>query len=73
MTLQASLGITQHLIKSGIARLEEVRGADGTLENAYVRVDRAKVLEEKISAVYPGRAVHLIGRAFACSALGVLM
>ena len=43
---QASLGITQHLIKSGIARLEEVRAADGTLENAYVRVDRAKVLRE---------------------------
>ena len=43
---QHSLGITQHLIKSGIARLEEVRAADGTLENAYVRVDRAKVLSE---------------------------
>ena len=24
-------------------------------------VDRARVLEEKISEVYPGRAVHLIG------------
>lgn len=24
-------------------------------------VDRAKVLEEKISSVYPGRSVHLIG------------
>jgi hypothetical protein len=23
--------------------------------------DRAKVLEEKISTVYPGRSVHLIG------------
>lgn len=45
-----SLGITQHLIKSGIARLEEVRAADGQLENAYVRVDREKVLTE-------GRAV----------------
>lgn len=41
-----SMGITQHLIKSGIARLEEVRAADGTLENAYVRVDREKVLKE---------------------------
>ena len=41
-----SLGITQHLIKSGIARLEEIRAADGTLTNAYVRVDRAKVLSE---------------------------
>ncbi|THH01420.1 hypothetical protein EW026_g1264 [Hermanssonia centrifuga] len=42
--MQARLGITQHLIKSGIARLEEIRSADGTLENAYVRVDREKVL-----------------------------
>lgn len=32
------LGITQHLIKAGIARLEEVRGADGSLEDVYVRV-----------------------------------
>jgi dipeptidyl-peptidase-3 len=32
------LGITQHLIKSGIARLEEVRGANGKLENLYIRV-----------------------------------
>ena len=45
-TPQASLGITQHLIASGIARLEEVRAADGSLENAYVRVDRGKVLRE---------------------------
>ena len=50
-TPQASLGITQHLISSGIARLEEVRGADGTLENAYVRVDREKVLKEGRDAV----------------------
>lgn len=42
--MQARLGITQHLIKSGIARLEEVRGADGSLENVYVRVDREAVL-----------------------------
>ena len=34
----SSLGITQHLIKSGIARLEEVHASDGTLENLYVRV-----------------------------------
>ncbi len=50
-TPQASLGITQHLIQSGIARLEEVRAADGTLENAYVRVDREKVLKEGRDAV----------------------
>ena len=41
-----SLGITQHLIKAGIARLQEVRAADGSLENIYVRVDREKVLKE---------------------------
>ncbi|KAI0093655.1 aflatoxin-detoxifizyme [Irpex rosettiformis] len=44
--MQARLGITQHLIKAGIARLEEVRAADGSLENIYVRVDREKVLKE---------------------------
>jgi len=42
--MQARLGITQFLIKGGIARLEEVRGSDGHLENLYVRVDRSKVL-----------------------------
>ncbi|KAF8654206.1 hypothetical protein AX16_003732 [Volvariella volvacea WC 439] len=42
--MQARLGITQHLIRSGIARLEEVRGEDGDLQNLYVRVDREKVL-----------------------------
>ena len=31
LTTLSSLGITQHLIKSGIARLEEIRSADGTL------------------------------------------
>ncbi|KAJ3545178.1 hypothetical protein NMY22_g2550 [Coprinellus aureogranulatus] len=44
--MQARLGITQHLIRSGIARLEEVRGEDGALQNLYVRVDRDKVLKE---------------------------
>lgn len=33
-----SLGITQHLIKGGIAWLEEIRGAGGDLENLYIRV-----------------------------------
>jgi dipeptidyl-peptidase III len=36
--LFCSLGITQHLIKGGVARLEEVRGADGVLEDLYIRV-----------------------------------
>ncbi|KAH9484285.1 Dipeptidyl peptidase 3 [Psilocybe cubensis] len=44
--MQARLGITQHLIHSGIARLEEVRDADGTLQNLYVRVDRGLVLSK---------------------------
>lgn len=37
------LGITQFLIKGGIARLEEMRSSDGKLENAYVRVCRASL------------------------------
>ncbi|KAG6849579.1 hypothetical protein H0H93_007282 [Arthromyces matolae] len=49
--MQARLGITQHLINSGIARLEEIRNSDGQLENLYVRVDRKKVLEEGKDAV----------------------
>lgn len=36
--LSCSLGITQHLIKGGIARLEEVRDADGNLEDLFIRV-----------------------------------
>ena len=44
--MQARLGITQHLLKNGLATLEEVRGSDGALENVYVRVDREKVLKE---------------------------
>ncbi|KZS89914.1 aflatoxin-detoxifizyme [Sistotremastrum niveocremeum HHB9708] len=44
--MQARLGITQFLIKSGIASLEEVRSADGTLENVFVSVDREKVLSQ---------------------------
>lgn len=36
--MQARLGITQWLIKGGIARIEEIRAEDGTLENLYIRV-----------------------------------
>lgn len=36
--MQARLGITQWLIKEGVARIEEIRAADGTLENLYIRV-----------------------------------
>ncbi|KAF9451030.1 aflatoxin-detoxifizyme [Macrolepiota fuliginosa MF-IS2] len=42
--MQARLGITQHLIRSGIARLEEVHDPNGALVNLYVRVDRDLVL-----------------------------
>lgn len=44
--MQARLGILQHLINYGIARLEEVRDNDGTLTNIYVRVDRELVLSK---------------------------
>jgi dipeptidyl-peptidase-3 len=44
--MQARLGIAQHLIKGGIARLEEVRGTDGNLEDLFIRVDREKVLSQ---------------------------
>lgn len=44
--MQARMGITQHLVKSGIAHLEEIKDASGVLENVYIRVDREKVLKE---------------------------
>jgi dipeptidyl-peptidase III len=40
------MGITNFLIKEGLASLEEIRSSDGTLENAYIRVDRQKILNE---------------------------
>jgi len=49
--MQARMGITQYLVKSGIASLEEFRGSDGKLENAYIKVDRAKVLSEGRSTI----------------------
>lgn len=36
--MQARLGITQWLIKEGVARVEEIRAEDGSLENLYIRV-----------------------------------
>jgi len=44
--MQARLGITRWLIKHDIARLEEIRASDGTLEDLYIRLDRNKVLTE---------------------------
>jgi hypothetical protein len=49
--MQARLGITQHLLASGLARLEKVRDARGTLVDAFMRVDRAQVLREGRAAV----------------------
>lgn len=42
--MQARLGITQHMIKEGLVTLEEIRGADNSLENLYIRLDRQKCL-----------------------------
>ncbi|KAJ7219267.1 aflatoxin-detoxifizyme [Mycena pura] len=44
--MQARLGIMQHLLRSGLIRLQEVRDKNGALENMFVRVDRARVLSE---------------------------
>jgi len=44
--MQARLGITNWLIRGGLARLEEIRDEDGKLENVYIRLDRAKVLKD---------------------------
>lgn len=47
-----SLGITQHLIKNGIAWLEEVRGAEGDLEDLYIRVRDSSCLWGRV-VLYP--------------------
>ncbi|KAJ7278369.1 aflatoxin-detoxifizyme [Mycena rebaudengoi] len=43
---QARFGIMQHLLRSKIVTLEEVRDEDGALENLFVHVDRSLVLSE---------------------------
>jgi len=48
-----SLGITQHLIKGDIAWLEEVRGAEGDLEDLYIRVRDHGSLWGRIVLSYP--------------------
>ena len=47
--MQARLGITQWLIKEGIARVEEIRATDGTLENLYIRVGLFELVQIRIS------------------------
>jgi len=42
--MQARMGITNFFIQEGLARVEEIRGKDGKLENVYIRVDREKIL-----------------------------
>ncbi|KAF8212242.1 aflatoxin-detoxifizyme [Mycena galopus ATCC 62051] len=44
--MQARLGIMQHLFRSGLVSLEEVRDKNDVLENLFVRVDRSRVLSE---------------------------
>ncbi|TFK97989.1 aflatoxin-detoxifizyme [Pterulicium gracile] len=44
--MQARLAIFNWFLRHGLARLEEVRNADGVLEDLYVRLDRAKVLKD---------------------------
>ncbi|KAJ6502555.1 aflatoxin-detoxifizyme [Mycena sanguinolenta] len=44
--MQARLGIMQHLFRSGLVSLDEVRDKNGALENLFVRVDRSRVLSE---------------------------
>ncbi|KAF7363442.1 Dipeptidyl peptidase 3 [Mycena sanguinolenta] len=44
--MQARLGIMQHLFRSGLVSLDEVRDQNGTLENLFVRVDRSRALSE---------------------------
>ncbi|KAJ7449805.1 aflatoxin-detoxifizyme [Mycena latifolia] len=45
-TKKHGLGIMQHLLKSKLVSLEEVRGQDGTLENLFVRVDRSRAISD---------------------------
>ncbi|KAK0465008.1 Alpha/Beta hydrolase protein [Desarmillaria tabescens] len=50
----------------GIKEVLEANGSEVLITRVPATstpIDRAKVLEEKISAVYPGRSVHLIGHS----------
>jgi len=42
--MQARMGIANFFIAEGLASLEEIRDKDGRLEDAYIHVDRQKVL-----------------------------
>ncbi|GJJ12446.1 hypothetical protein Clacol_006688 [Clathrus columnatus] len=44
--MQARMGITKFMIQQGLAKLEEVRDESGSLVDAYIRVDRQRVLTE---------------------------
>ncbi|KAJ7273708.1 aflatoxin-detoxifizyme [Mycena haematopus] len=44
--MQARLGIMQHLFRSDLVSLDEVRDKNGVLENLFVRVDRSRVLSQ---------------------------
>ncbi|KZO99620.1 aflatoxin-detoxifizyme [Calocera viscosa TUFC12733] len=43
--MQARMGLLKCMIQGGIAKLEEIRSADGTLEDLIIRVDRQAVLK----------------------------
>ena len=43
---EARLGITNHLFKHGLATLDKAHDASGQLTDAFVRVDKTKVLAE---------------------------
>jgi len=42
--MQARMGITNFFIKEGLASLEEIRNEDGKLVDAYIHVDRQRIL-----------------------------
>ncbi|KZT61788.1 hypothetical protein CALCODRAFT_490689 [Calocera cornea HHB12733] len=44
--MQARMGLLLCMVEGGIARLEEIRSADGTLEDLVLRVDRHAVLSK---------------------------
>lgn len=66
VTIGPSIAPVQVSHWRGIKEVLEANGTEVLITRVPATsspVDRAKVLEEKISAVYPGRSVHLIGHS----------
>jgi triacylglycerol lipase len=64
VTLGPSIAPLQVTHWRGIKDALEANGAEVLITRVPATsspIDRAKVLEEKINEVYPGRSVHLIG------------